>query len=135
MSTGTAAEPDAPPLRVQLPFRRLGWGTAASPVCLLLLQLLHALHLRLLLGRWPRVYRDNPDNYFLRIHDAALHLLFIATVCSVTFWVALSLIGPLLLPSAHGTILRQAGLMALRVLSPVLVWNLDPTAYILWLAD
>jgi hypothetical protein len=39
---------------------RLGWVLASGPAALLAILLLHALHVRTYLGRWPVVYRDQP---------------------------------------------------------------------------
>ena len=116
-------------------FRRVGWAIAASPAALLALLLLHAVHVRLVLGRWPRVYQDNPDTLLLRLHESVLVPFFIVTFSGVLLWGALSAVVALLLPSARVTILRQACVIGVAVLLLVLFWNLDTTGYIAWLAD
>ena len=49
-----------------------GWMLAALPAAFTAFLLLHALHVRLSLGRWPVVYRDNPSTPLLRFHEYGL---------------------------------------------------------------
>ena len=83
---------------------RLGWVLASGPAALLAVLLLHALHVRAYLGRWPVVYRDNSDTLLLRIHEYGL---LVPAVWGSLFGVPLWLLG--------GTILAAAGLLRWQV--------------------
>lgn len=127
---------DEPPPRVRMAFRLVGWAIAATPSLFVMVQLLHAVHLRLLLGRWPVVYRDNPESALLRVHeDGLLFPVFYAGFFGVPMWAALSAVVAVLLPSARPTIGRQAGLVCLGLFALALFWTFDPTGYVEWFLD
>jgi len=67
LSRDVVPDADEPQPRVRTAFRLVGWAIAATPLLFVTVQLLHAVHLRLLLGRWPIVYRDNPEGFLLRV--------------------------------------------------------------------
>jgi hypothetical protein len=135
MADDNASDGEAPPPRVRRLFGRIGWFVAASPAGLVALLGLHALHVRSVLGRWPRVYQDDPDTLLLRLHESVLVPFFIATVSAVVLWAALSVVVVVFLPSARRTIVRQTIVVGFGILLLVLFWNLDPRGYITWLAD
>src|SRR5512143_1714165 len=50
----------------------IGWVLAGGPASLLLFLLLHAMHARFYLGRWPVVYQDDPQSWLLTVHEYGL---------------------------------------------------------------
>ena len=127
---------DEPPTRVRTALHRAGWAIAATPFLFVIVQVLHAVHLRLLLGRWPMVYRDNPESFLLRVHEyGVLFPLFYAGFFGVPMWAALSVVVAVLLPSARRTIGRQAALVSLGIIVLALFWKFDPTGYVEWFLD
>jgi hypothetical protein len=127
---------DEPPPRVRRLFARVAWAIAATPLLFVVIQMFHAIHIRILLGRWPVVYRDNPESVLLRIHEYGLLFPVVyAAIFGVPLWAALSLLVALLLPSARWTIARQVGLVGVGVAALVLFWKFDPTGYVEWFLD
>jgi hypothetical protein len=139
MHDGVVAAPDgrisaSPPWRSRL--ITLGWILASGPTALLAILLLHALHVRAYLGRWPVVYRDDPQTLLLQIHE---HGLLMPVLWGSLFGVPLWLLS--------GAVLAATGLLRWRVFrgqvwlilagiaGVILLATLDPTGYVEWFLD
>jgi hypothetical protein len=114
----------------------LGWVLASGPAAFLAILLLHALHVRAYLGRWPVVYRDDPQTLLLQIHEYGL---LVPALWGSLFGVPLWLLS--------GAILAATGLLRWRVFrgqlwlilagiaAVMLLAKLDPTGYVEWFLD
>ena len=115
---------------------RLGWVFASGPAALLAVVLLHALHVRTYLGRWPVVYRDNPETLLLRIHEEGF---LVPALYGSLFGVPLWLLSGALLAAAgllRWRVFRdQLGLMLAGIVGVILLVTLDPTGYVQWFLD
>lgn len=115
---------------------RLGWILAGGPVAFLAFVLLHALHVRLYLGRWPVVYQDNPESLLLHIHEYGLLMpTFYLSLYGVPTWLVLgATLGGLGL--VRGRIFHeQLAFMLAGILGVALLLALDPTGYVEWFLD
>lgn len=115
---------------------RLGWVFASGPAALLAVVLLHALHVRFHLGRWPVVYRDNPETLLLRLHEECFLVpALYASLFGVPFWLPTGVI------LAAAGVLRwrvfrdQVGLILAGIAGVILLVTLDPTGYVEWFLD
>jgi hypothetical protein len=115
---------------------RLGWFMSASPVAFLAVVLLHAMHVRIYLGRWPVVYRDNPESLFLHIHEYGFLVpALYGALCGVPLWMlsgAILVVAGLLQWRVWG---HQLGLMLAGMIGVILFLWFDPTGYVEWFLD
>lgn len=115
---------------------RLGWVMASGPAVLLAVALLHALHLRVYLGRWPIVYTDHPETLLLRIHEQGLLLpALYGSLFGGPLWL---LSGALLAGTGllSWRVFRdQLGFMLAGIVGVMLFVILDPTGYVEWFLD
>jgi len=116
---------------------RLGWILAGGPAALLAVALLHALHLRIYLGRWPVVYRDNnPETLLLRIHECGFLVpALYGSFFGVPVWL---LIGAILVATRlleWRVFRKQIGLMLAGIVGVILFVALDPSGYVEWFLD
>ena len=115
---------------------KLGWFLASAPALFLGIVLLHALHVRLYLGRWPVVYRDTPKTALLSVHEYGLMMpIFYLSLFGVPFWLV---IGTALVAAGmmQGRIFRkQLALIVAGIGAVALLVALDPTGYVEWFLD
>ena len=115
---------------------KVGWLCASGPALLLGSTLAHAAHLRLLLGRWPVVYRDTPDTALLNFHFYGLFMpaLYLSLI-GVPLWLVTGAIrGGLGL--VRGRMFQlQFLLMAGGIIGVTVFALFDPTGYVEWLLD
>lgn len=115
---------------------RLGWILASGPAALLSVALLHAVHLRSYLGRWPVVYRDNPETLLLRIHEYGFLMpAFYGSLFGVPTWL---LTGAMLVGTGllEWRVFRnQIGLILAGIVGVILLVTLDPSGYVEWFLD
>ncbi|OQX17664.1 MAG: hypothetical protein BWK76_10000 [Desulfobulbaceae bacterium A2] len=114
---------------------RLGWCLSSCPALLLVTLLTHALHVRLLLGRWPLVYRDDPHTTLLAVHDYALLLLFFLNGAAIPLGLVWGLVTWRLAVISRRTWLGQVALLGLGVTAIAAWGRYDGSGYIAWLLD
>jgi len=107
------------------------WVCSLAPCALLVTTLTMAIHIRLVLGRWPR-FGENYDGFFFQLHQ---------TVWGVLVLFAASVAGPLWLILSFRSNL-PARTKAIHVLAFAFGWLLiiighrfDPTPFTYWLLD
>jgi hypothetical protein len=114
----------------------VGWILAAAPGAFTTFLILHAAHVRLYLGRWPVVYRDNPSTLLLRLHEYGLLApSFYFALFGVPLWFLLSVVLAFGGGRPRRAVVRQALLIAAALSVLFLVGKLDPTGYIEWFLD
>jgi hypothetical protein len=115
---------------------RLGWLLASGPALFLGLVLLHALHVRLFLGRWPIVYRDTPQSLLLWVHEYGLIMpTFYLSLFGVPFWAVVGAVFVALGLAQGRSFVYQLGLMVTGIGGLALLVALDPTGYVEWFLD
>lgn len=103
------------------------------PSCFLFVFITFAIHVRLLLGRWPIVYKDNPDNIFITLHEWVLVAAFYSTFAAIITWPILSI--PLLRIKAHKLFIKSWLIFLSPLLILVLINLYDRSGYIEWFWD
>jgi hypothetical protein len=132
--TLTARWPVVP--RAKAVLGAIGWMVASGPVALLVFLLLHAIHVRLYLGRWPVVYRDEPQSLLLSIHEYGLIApTFYLCLFGVPTWLLgwTVLLACRLAPAKRFT--WQLAFIVVGLLGMVLLATYDPTGYMEWFVD
>jgi hypothetical protein len=105
------------------------------PLALLVLLVSHALHVRLFLGRWPVVYRDEPDSFLLNVHQRAIIAAAFATYFGMPVWAA-AVVGRVARRQAPARELAtQIGCIAAGLGGLALLAAVDPTGYFEWFID
>jgi hypothetical protein len=122
--------------QVIMNLRWLSWpaiGLSSLPALTLAAMMTLALHVRILLGHWPVVYRDSPDGALLGLHIRAAGYLLWSSMITAPFWL-LSLIAAVLTKQR-----RTALTMVLLFLIPSLIFGswfwFDPGGFIEWFLD
>ena len=112
------------------------WILAASPAAFATALALHAIHVRLHLGRWPIVYRDNPSSLLLTLHEYCLLVptLYVA-LFGIPLWFLLSLVLALCGSRPRRATAWQALLIVGAMVALVLFAKHDPTGYLEWFLD
>jgi len=110
----------------------LGWFLAAAPCILFMIMVAQALHLRFVLGRWPIVYKDEPNTPLLFFHEYFLlaPMFYIALLSIPGFLVAGTIA-----QAGRRTFLGQMVLMLLGIIALVIFFKYDRTGYIEWFMD
>jgi hypothetical protein len=114
----------------------IGWVLASGPLVLFMALVIHAVEVRLHLGRWPIVYRDDPRSWLLSLHEyGVLAPTFYWSLFGVPAW----LLGAAVLSGfravARGALTRQLAIIIIGILGIVLLVVADPTGYMEWLLD
>jgi hypothetical protein len=114
----------------------VAWILAASPVAFATALALHAIHVRVYLGRWPIVYRDNPSSLLLNVHEYGLLVptLYVALL-GIPLWFLLSVVLALCGSRPRRASAWQALLIVGAVVALVLFGKCDPTGYWEWFLD
>jgi hypothetical protein len=121
-------------------FDKIAAGTARVlaivPPLLLAIVLLHAVHVRVLLGRWPVVYRDSPNSFLLKVHEYGLFVpTFFGTIFGTPVWAVLVAVLLVRRSTPLNDVLRQALLIGVGIGGLLLFNALDPTGYVEWFLD
>jgi hypothetical protein len=124
------------PRRVSLIVARVGWILASGPAALLGAVLLHALHVRVYLERWPVVYKDCPETLALQLHEYALivpafYVSLFGVPLSVSSGAVFASIGLL----RWRAFLGQLSLIIAGIVGIVLLVKFDATGYVEWFLD
>ena len=91
------------------------------------------LHIRLTLGRWPVVYRDDPRGWLISVEEVLATLTYLAAVAAVALWPIASGLTGLFLGRAiflRRLVVFLAGWVLLYVL-----FSFDPTGSVEWFLD
>jgi hypothetical protein len=121
-------------------FDKIAAGTsrvlAIVPPMLLATVLLHAVHVRVVLGRWPVVYRDSPHSFLLKVHEYALLVpAFYGTIFGTPAWALLVAVLLVRRSVPLTDVLRQALLIGVGIGGLLLFNALDSTGYVEWFLD
>jgi hypothetical protein len=112
----------------------IAWALALGPAFLLSSVLIHATTIYLHLGRWPRVYRDNPSGTIvLAVEWALLIPSMYWAVFSLPAWAVWALATHGVVRSA--TLLKQLALVVVAAASLWALIKFDSTGYVEWFLD
>jgi hypothetical protein len=114
----------------------VAWILAASPAAFATALALHAIHVRLYLGRWPIVYRDNPSSLLLSVHEnGLLGPALYGALFGIPLWFLLNVVLALYGSRPRRASAWQALLIIGALVALVLFAKYDPTGYWEWFLD
>lgn len=93
----------------------------------------YAIHVRVILGRWPIVYKDNPENIFLNFHEWFLIISFYLALAAIVVWPFLSIY--LLFGKCYKQFLKNLIIFTIPLVIFILVNLYDNSGYIEWFWD
>ena len=105
------------------------------PLAVLVLVVSHALHVRLFLGRWPVVYRDEPDSFLLNVHARAIIAGVFATYYGMPAWAAAVVVGVVRGQAPAREIAAHIAGIAAGLGGLLLLAAVDRTGYFEWFID
>jgi hypothetical protein len=93
----------------------------------------YAIHVRILLGRWPTVYNDNPINFFLNIHEWFLIIFLYSALAAIVVWPFFSIY--LLWKKCYTRFLKTLIIFLFPLVIFILINMYDTSGYIEWFWD
>lgn len=114
---------------------RVSWFIAALPAALVAVNVIYALHLRLLIGHRPGATMDDPDTVLFRLNGYVLFLVLYLVMLGIPLWPFLGAIQAFFGAKFRWTVLKQ-GLAIVGFLGLlILMARYDPSGYFTWLMD